>query len=115
MGRGGAGSSMGLAGASAFGSHIGLVAIASVGSNQKIEVHKLFAAVDCGRVVNRGIVLQQIEAGLIWAMAQATVTTPEFIAGAPAHGLWAGFGTLSGSVIASPSRWPGNPPPSQYS
>ncbi len=79
---GGAGSSMGLAGASAFGSHIGLVAIASVGSDQKIQVHKLFAAVDCGRVVNRGLVLQQIEAGLIWAMAQATVATPEFVAGA---------------------------------
>jgi isoquinoline 1-oxidoreductase beta subunit len=80
---GGPGSSMGLAGASAFGSHIGLVAVASVGTDQKIKVHKLFAAVDCGRVVNSGLVLQQIEAGLVWALAQATSPTPEFVAGAP--------------------------------
>jgi isoquinoline 1-oxidoreductase beta subunit len=80
---GGAGSSMGLAGASAFGSHIGLVAVASVGPDQKIKVHKLFAAVDCGRVVNSGLVTQQIEAGLVWAIAQATSPTPEFITGAP--------------------------------
>jgi isoquinoline 1-oxidoreductase beta subunit len=79
---GGPGSSMGLAGASAFGSHIGLIALASVGSDQKIKVHKLIAAVDCGRVVNSGLVRQQIEAGLIWALAQATVATPEFVAGA---------------------------------
>ena len=80
---GGAGSSMGLAAASSFGSHIGLVANASFGSDQKIQVHKLFAAVDCGRVVNRGVAVQQIEAGLIWAIAQATIGTPEFVAGAP--------------------------------
>jgi isoquinoline 1-oxidoreductase beta subunit len=80
---GGAGSSMGLAGASAFGSHIGLVAVASVGPDQKIKVHKLFATVDCGRPINRGLVVQQIEAGLIWAVAQATVSVPEFVAGAP--------------------------------
>ncbi len=80
---GGPGSSMGLAGASAFGSHIGLVAVASVGPDQKIKVHKLFAAVDCGRVVNSGLVTQQIEAGLIWAIAQGTSPVPEFVAGAP--------------------------------
>jgi isoquinoline 1-oxidoreductase beta subunit len=80
---GGAGSSMGLAGASAFGSHIGLVAVATVGPDQRTKVHKLFAAVDCGRVVNSGLVTQQIEAGLMWAIAQATSPAPEFVAGAP--------------------------------
>ena len=49
---GGAGSTMGLAGASAYGSHIGLVASASIGDDQKVKVHRLVAAVDCGRVVN---------------------------------------------------------------
>ena len=49
---GGAGSTMGIAGCSAFGSHIGLVAAASIGEDQRIKVHKLVAAVDCGRVVN---------------------------------------------------------------
>ena len=80
---GGAGSTMGIAGASAFGSHIGLVASASIGEDQRVKVHRLVAAVDCGSVVNSGLVQQQIEAGLIWALAQATVPSPEWIAGMP--------------------------------
>ena len=56
------GSTMGIAGCSAFGSHIGLVATASIGDDQRVKVHRLVAAVDCGRVVNRGSSRQQIEA-----------------------------------------------------
>jgi isoquinoline 1-oxidoreductase beta subunit len=73
---------MGIAGCSAFGSHIGLVATASV-EQGRIKVHKLVAAVDCGRIVNSGLVTQQIEGGLIWALAQATVAPAEWIAGMP--------------------------------
>jgi isoquinoline 1-oxidoreductase beta subunit len=80
---GGPGSTMGIAGASAFGSHIGLVASASIGDDQRVKVHRLVAAVDCGRVVNSSIAAQQIEAGLLWALAQATVTSPEWVAGMP--------------------------------
>jgi isoquinoline 1-oxidoreductase beta subunit len=80
---GGPGSTMGLAGASAFGSHIGLVANASIGDDQRVKVHRLVAAVDCGSVVNSGLVQQQIEAGLIWALGQAIVPSPEWIAGMP--------------------------------
>ena len=80
---GGAGSTMGIAGCSAYGSHIGLVATAAVGPDKRIKVQRLFAAVDCGRVVNSGLVAQQIEAGLIWALAQATVASPEWVAGMP--------------------------------
>jgi isoquinoline 1-oxidoreductase beta subunit len=80
---GGAGSTMGIAGATAFGSHIGLVAVASIGDDQRVKVHRLVAAVDCGQVVNAGLVEQQIEAGLIWALAQATVLSPEWVAGMP--------------------------------
>ena len=78
---GGPGSTMGIAGATAFNSHIGLVAIASIGDDQRVKVHRLVAAVDCGRVVNSGLVEQQVSAGLIWALAQATVGAPEWIAG----------------------------------
>jgi isoquinoline 1-oxidoreductase beta subunit len=74
---------MGIAGASAFGSHIGLVASASIGDDQRVKVHRLVAAVDCGSVVNSGLVQQQIEAGLIWALAQATIPSPEWTAGMP--------------------------------
>jgi isoquinoline 1-oxidoreductase beta subunit len=80
---GGAGSTMGLAGASAFGSHIGLVAVASVGDDQRVKVDRLVAAVDCGRVVNSGVAEQQIAGGLIWGLAQATVASPEWVAGMP--------------------------------
>lgn len=80
---GGPGSTMGLAGASAFGSNIGLVASASIGDDQRVKVHRLVAAVDCGRVVNSGLVEQQIQAGLIWALGQSTVTAPQWVAGMP--------------------------------
>ena len=78
---GGPGSTMGLAGCSAYGSHIGLIATASIGDDQRIKVHRLIAAVDCGRIVNSGLVKQQIESGLIWALAQATAGEPEWVAG----------------------------------
>jgi len=80
---GGPGSTMGIAGASAFGSHIGLVTSASIGDDQRIKVHRLVAAVDCGRVINPSLVEQQVGAGLIWALAQATVSAPEWVAGMP--------------------------------
>ena len=74
---------MGIAGCSAYGSHIGLVATASIGDDQRVKVHRLVAAVDCGRVMNSSVAAQQIEAGLIWALAQAAVATPEWVAGMP--------------------------------
>jgi len=80
---GGSGSTMGIAGCSAFGSHIGLVAMASIGADQRIKVHRLVAAIDCGRAVNSGLVTQQIEGGLIWALAQAAAPAPEWVAGMP--------------------------------
>ncbi len=80
---GGAGSTMGMAGASAYGSSIGLVASASIGDDQRVKVHRLVAAVDCGRVVNGSVATQQIEAALIWALAQATSPAPEWAAGMP--------------------------------
>ena len=80
---GGPGSTMGIAGVSAYGSHIALVASASIGDDQLVKVHRLVAAVDCGRVINSGLVTQQIEAGLMWALAQATIASPEWVAGMP--------------------------------
>jgi isoquinoline 1-oxidoreductase beta subunit len=80
---GGPGSTMGIAGCSAYGSHIAMVATASIGEAQQVKVHRLVAAVDCGRIVNSGLVTQQIAAGLIWAIAQAMVVQPEWIAGMP--------------------------------
>jgi isoquinoline 1-oxidoreductase beta subunit len=80
---GGPASTMGIAGCSAYGSHIALVANATIGEDQRIKVHRLVAAVDCGRVVNSGLVTQQITGGLIWALAQATMPAPEWALGMP--------------------------------
>jgi isoquinoline 1-oxidoreductase subunit beta len=80
---GGPGSRMGIAGTSAFGSHIGLVATATIAPDQKVKVERLFAAVDCGRVINSAVAQQQIEAALIWALAQATAPSPEWVSGMP--------------------------------
>ena len=46
-------------------------------------MHRLVAAVDCGRIVNPQLVRQQVEGGLIWALGQATVREPEWTAGMP--------------------------------
>jgi len=80
---GGRGSTMGIAGCSAFGSHIGLVAVATIGEDQRVKAHKLVAAADCGRVVNVGLATQQIEAGLVWALTQANLASPEWVSGMP--------------------------------
>jgi isoquinoline 1-oxidoreductase beta subunit len=80
---GGPGSSLGLACASLYGSHIGLLAEATIGSDQKVKVSRLVAAVDAGRIANSDLVQQQIEGGLLAALAIASVPAPEFVAGMP--------------------------------
>ena len=47
---------------------------------------RLVAAVDAGRIVNPGLVRQQIEGGLLAALAAAVVPAPEYIAGHAAGG-----------------------------
>lgn len=77
------GSSLGLACARGFGSFIGLLAEASIGLDQRIEVRRLVAAVDAGRLVNQGLVQQQVEGGLLHALVGATGAAAEIIAGMP--------------------------------
>lgn len=80
---GGSGSNLGLACASIYGSHIGLLAEATVGTDQRIKVSRLVAAVDAGRIVNPRLVRQQVEGGLLAALATAVVPAPEYIADMP--------------------------------
>jgi isoquinoline 1-oxidoreductase beta subunit len=77
------GSNMGIACASIFGSHVGLLAEASIGPDQRIKVSRLVAAVDAGRVVNPKLVKQQVEGGLLTALAAAMIPTPQYVAGMP--------------------------------
>ena len=103
------GSSLGIACASGFGSFIGLLAEATIGLDQRIAVTRLVAAVDAGRLVNPGLVEQQIAGGLLHALVSATGAAPEIIAGMPrARPLGAlGLPTLKGlpkiEVVLVPS------------
>ena len=87
-----AGSTMGIAGCSAFGSHIGLVASASIGDDQQIKVHR---AGRRGRLRPRRQYEHRRAADrsrLIWALAQATSPTPEWVAGMPRARPFGGLG-----------------------
>jgi isoquinoline 1-oxidoreductase beta subunit len=75
------GSTMGLAAASLYGSHIGLLAEASIGDGQRVRIHRLVATVDCGRIVNPSLVKQQVESGLLWALGTATAPAAGFEGG----------------------------------
>lgn len=75
------GSNQGLAAHSAFGSHIALLAEARVGDDQGIQVDRVFAAVDCGRIINPDIARQQIEGGIIWGIAGALGATTSYTRG----------------------------------
>jgi isoquinoline 1-oxidoreductase beta subunit len=66
------GSGQGIACHSFRGSHIAVLAEASLTEDRRVKVERLVAAVDCGRVVNPDLVRQQIEGGLIFGMAAAT-------------------------------------------
>lgn len=78
---GGAGSSLGLACLSAYGSHIALLASAGIAADQSVRVDRLVAAVDCGRAINPGLVRQQVEGGLMAGLAQAVARPPVLQAG----------------------------------
>lgn len=78
---GGPGSSMGLACLTAYGSHIALLASASIGPDQKPQAERLIAAVDCGRAINPGLVRQQVEGGLLAGLASATAASTTIAAG----------------------------------
>ena len=64
------GTGQGIAAHAFRGSHIAVLAEASMDAG-RVRVERLVAAVDCGRIVNPDLVRQQIEGGLIFGMAQA--------------------------------------------
>jgi isoquinoline 1-oxidoreductase beta subunit len=65
------GSGQGIACHSFRGSYIAVLAEAHIGNDQRPRVDRLVAAVDCGRQINPDVVLQAIEGGLVFGMAQA--------------------------------------------
>ena len=86
---GGGGAGQGLAchrmGDPKTGGCIALVATATTGEGG-VRVSKLAAAVDIGRVVNRGLALQQIEGGLIYGLGLALGSATDYEGGLPTNG-----------------------------
>lgn len=72
-----AGSGQGLACLSMRGSHIAMMAVARPGSAGLI-VERLIAVADVGRVLNPGIVRQQIESGIVFGLAAAVGATTRY-------------------------------------
>ncbi len=66
------GSNQGLAVASMAGSHIAVLAEAHIGDGGRVQVDRLFAVADVGRIINPGIVRAQIIGGLVFGMSAAT-------------------------------------------
>ncbi len=65
-----AGHFQGIAVVNNIGSYTAQVAEVSV-ANGKLRVHRVVCAVDCGHVVNPGIVKQQIEGGIVFGLSAA--------------------------------------------
>lgn len=70
---------------------IAVVAQASAGEGG-VQVARLWACVNIGRVVNRAIALQQIEGGLLYGMALALGSATEYAQGRPTHERLAALG-----------------------
>ena len=68
---GGQGTGQGLACHAMAGSHIAVLAEAQLNNDQRVEVTRLIAVADIGRVINPDIARQQIEGGLLFGMAAA--------------------------------------------
>ncbi len=80
-GGGAPGSAQGIACHSFRGSHIAVLAEAEMAEGGRPRVARLVAAVDCGRTINPDLVLQQIEGGLIFGLAQALGASTGITAG----------------------------------
>ncbi|MGH8708260.1 MAG: molybdopterin cofactor-binding domain-containing protein [Burkholderiales bacterium] len=66
-----AGRHRGIAVAQSFGSYVAQVAEVSVDGNGQVKVHRIVAAVDCGRTVNPTIIRRQIESAIVFGLTAA--------------------------------------------
>jgi isoquinoline 1-oxidoreductase beta subunit len=66
-----AGVHRGIAVAQSFGSYVAEVAEVAVAKDGKVKVHRVVAAVDCGQIVNPGIVKRQIESAIVYGLSAA--------------------------------------------
>jgi isoquinoline 1-oxidoreductase beta subunit len=68
------GRARGIAGHFSFDSYVAQVAEISIENDGTLHVHKIVAAVDCGRVINPDTVKAQIEGGIVFGLTAALKT-----------------------------------------
>ena len=67
--------------------HIAMTAEVSVNrGNGKIKVHRIVCAVDCGRAVNRAVVREQVEGGILFGLSAALKEEVKFSGGGTVTG-----------------------------
>jgi len=66
-----AGRARGIAAAFSYRSYFAQVAEIEITASRTLKVHRLVAAVDCGRVIHPGILAAQIEGGAVFGLASA--------------------------------------------
>jgi isoquinoline 1-oxidoreductase beta subunit len=66
-----AGVHRGVAITNCFGSYVAQVAEVSIGANGRPRVHRVVAAVDCGRTVNPDVIHRQIEGAIVYGLSAA--------------------------------------------
>jgi isoquinoline 1-oxidoreductase beta subunit len=77
-----AGQGLGMAYHFSFGTHVAQVAEISVNEKDgKVKVHKVTCAVDCGKVINPGIIAAQMESGILMGLSAALKEKVEFAKG----------------------------------
>ena len=94
---GAAGSAMGIAAHSAFGSHAALVVEVEIGPDGGVCVRRATCSVDCGRVINPEIVRQLVEGGIMFGIAGALGRPIRYDRGLPTA---TGFGDLGLPLLA---------------
>ena len=75
------GQGLGIAYHHSFGTHVAQVAEISVNEDGKMKVHKVTCAVDCGRIINPGIITAQMESGILMGLSAALKEKIEFANG----------------------------------
>ena len=86
------GTGRGVALAAAFGAVIAAVAELSV-ANSRVKIHRIVAAVDCGRTLDPGIAASNILGGVVWGLSGMKTSMP-FEAGRAVHTNFNGFEPL---------------------
>ena len=82
----GDGRARGVAVCESFGSFVAQIAEVSIGDNGEPRVHKIWCAVDCGRMVNPDIVRAQMEGGIGYAVGHTLYAEVPIVNGGAAIG-----------------------------